>query len=200
MIDMTPMQEAWRVLKTEFLFENAPREQTMPAGLVTHSFSPDWLSNIESNPAEAEINLGHSKFPQEVEKITGGEFQTPEYPYDREGVINSYWKNYDKKFDPALIDSMTDLLRHESVHETLNNVPEMRQALAHAVSEAKKGNLEPYKQWLVVHETMANFQPPDFKGEKENVKNYIWNHPKFSHSELYEEAQKVKQGGWKGGE
>jgi ribosomal protein L17 len=93
---------------------------------------------------------------------------------------------------------MTDLLRHESVHETLNNVPEMRQALAHAVSEGKKGNLEPYKQWLVVHETMANFQPPDFKGEKENVKNFIWNNPKFSHSDLHEEAQKVRQGGWKG--
>ena len=137
-----------------------------------------------------QINLGHYKWPYEVERMSGGEFKQPEYPYS-DGVPNSYWKHYDKKYDEHLVNSIANTLRHEGIHEALDNTPEMRQAAVNAFRERSAGNLAPYHQFKIAHETMANFQPPDYQGDKENVKTYPW----FD-EDLWEEAQKVRQGGW----
>ena len=194
---MTPMDEAWLVLKAQFHFEPNLRETTMDAGWVPLSVpnKPDWgtaewESEIENRPAELNMNLGHYKWPYEVQRMSDGEFKEPEYGFS-DGVPNSYWKHYDKKYDEHLVNSIVNTLRHEGIHEALNNTPEMRQAFVNAKREQKSGNPAPYHQWKIVHETMANFQPPDYQGDKENVKTYPW----FD-NDLWEEAQKVRQGGW----
>jgi len=196
---MTPMDEAWLVLKAQFHFEPKVRGRTMEAGWTPLSVpnKPDWgpaewQSDIENNPAELNINLGHSKWPYEVQSMSGGEFQLPEYP-ESKGVPNSYWKHYDEKYDEHLANSIANTFRHEGIHEALDNTPEMRQAFVNAMREQKSGNPVPFNQLKVAHETMANFQPPDYQGHKENVKSYPW---LGLDAGLWEEAQKVRQGGW----
>ena len=163
---MTPMEKAWLVLKAEFHFEPNLREITKPPGWVPLS--------VPNRP-----NWGTAEWESEIENRPA------------ESNINlGHYKWSDE------VRSMSDGEFKPPEYAYSDGAPNSYwkhydKKYDNAFRERRAGNLAPYHQFKVVHETMANFQPPDYQGDKENVKTYPW----LDH-DLWQEAQKVRQGGW----
>lgn len=168
-MNMTAFDQAFALLKVDFTFD--PKEVAGEEGEGEESkgfWTTEWDDDDDTHP--------------------------PENPEGWINLASPYW--FPEDGEEKLLGEIIRTAIHESIHEGIQQQPEMEDAFLQAIQASEKGNQDPLTQFNVAHETMANFQN---RGEPpyENVKSYWSSHRGESDSEHWKEAQKVKQGEWR---
>ena len=166
-------------------------------GLLFSQSFQDKLASEPMEPFEQAWALVKVDFTFDEGDDRSGFWDTEEDDSDPLGWVNlssPHWRR--DSSDEDLVGDVVNTARHESIHEGLQQQPEMAEALRRARQSAEKGNHLPLTQFNVVHEAMANFQDRASTPShlRENVKEYPWSERKREH---WNESQKVKQGEWR---
>ena len=157
---MNPFDQAWALLKTEFLLdsEDSPFKDEIEHYPVPISrMGMGFYNSDTAGNSVGRVNLAYESWP-----LRAGDY-VPErgrfginYDPEIDGFRNTSWDAYDKKHDQALMENIIDTAAHESTHEAIQNTPEMIAAFKNAMASFEQGDIRPMVQLQLVHELMAS--------------------------------------------
>ena len=160
---MTAFDQAWALLKTDFLLG---RERAMQEyGLDLDNMPTDayaFFPMTTTGDSEGLVNLHHEMWPilapnYDIGYAKYGERYDPETGEHR----NMSWDNYDHTVnDESLAGEVMESLAHEGTHEVIQNTPEMIEAYKNAIEQKAQGNIRPFVELNLVHELMASRDKP----------------------------------------
>jgi len=161
---MNPFNQAWLLLKTEFLLdsEESPfKDEIEHYPLPIRDFSPGFYNTDVTGNSVGRVNLAHRGWPNKAGDYEGvdGRFGI-NYDPKIDDFRNTSWDTYDKKYDQPLMENVIDAAAHESTHEAIQNTPEMISAFKNAYASLKQGDVKPMVQLQLVHELMASRHDP----------------------------------------
>ena len=156
---MNPFDQAWMVLKTDFLLDKERAMQEYGLDLDNMPIDTRAFFNYSTTgDSTGLVNLGHEIWPivtpnYDIGYAKFGERYDPELGEHR----NMSWDNYDHTVhDEGLAGEVMESLAHEGTHEAIQNTPEMIAATKHANEQKKLGNVRPLVELKLVHELMAS--------------------------------------------
>ena len=156
---MSPFDQAWMVLKTDFLLDKERAMQEYGLDLDNMPIeTPAFFNYSTTGDSEGLVNLNHEMWPimapgYNIGYAKFGERYDPETGEHR----NMSWDNYDHTInDEGLAGEVMESLAHEGTHEAIQNTPEMIEAYKNAKEQAKLGNVRPLVELKLVHELMAS--------------------------------------------